>query len=451
MRTWMSERELKRAAIFSRVAEKAWTLVQGAERMEMSYRQAKRLWKRYRSEGSAGLVHGNVGRVSNRAKPKSLRRRVLSLIRKKYGGEPGERFGPTLAVEHLAHEDGIEIGVETLRGWMLEEGLWSRERRGRAHRKRRERKAHFGELVQMDGSFHEWLEGRGPRGCLMNMVDDATGTTLCRMGEEETIWAAVGVLREWIGHYGIPQALYTDWKNVYVREQNAGERQRGEVAVTQFGRMCQRLGIQIIAASSPQAKGRVERNHGTHQDRRVKKLRRQQIRSLEEVNGYMEKEYCAEHNRRFAVAAASKEDYHLPAPGARAMRAILRLETERSLSNDWVVRHANRIYQIERQSQHHAPAKSKVMVCEWEDRTMEIQYRGQKLKWKEIAGCAEARKTEDTEPKARKEVVKVAKRQWKPGSDHPWRRGFKERGGILPSGRPPVGAPAPLAPVSASP
>ncbi len=195
----MNGRELKRAAVFSRVAEKAWTLVQAAERVAVSYRQGKRLWKRYQAEGPAGLVHGNVGRASNRAKPESLRRQVLGLIRKKYGGEPGQRFGPTLAAEHLAQEDGIEIGVETLRGWMLEEGLWSRERRGRAHRRRRERKAHFGELVQLDGSFHDWLEGRGPRGCLMNMVDDATGTTLCRVGEEETIWAAAGVLKAWIG------------------------------------------------------------------------------------------------------------------------------------------------------------------------------------------------------------------------------------------------------------
>ena len=451
MRTWMSERELKRAAVFARVAEKAWTLVQGAERAGVSYRQAKRLWKRYRVEGSAGIVHGNVGRASNRAKPKSLRRRVLRLIREKYGGEPGQRFGPTLAVEHLAQEDGIEIGVETLRGWMLEEGLWSRERRGRAHRQRRERKAHFGELVQMDGSFHEWLEGRGPRGCLMNMVDDATGTTWCRMGEQETIWAAVGALKGWIGRYGVPQALYTDWKNVYVREPNAGERQRGEVPVTQFGRMCQRLGIQIIAASSPQAKGRVERNHGTHQDRLVKKLRRQQIRGLEEVNGYLEKEYCPEHNRRFAVAATSEEDYHLPSPGARELRAMLRLETERVLSNDWVVRHANHFYQVERQSQHHAPAKSKVMVCEWEDGTMEIHYREQRLKCKEIVGSAEARKREGSERKAGKEAVKVSRRQCKPGPDHPWRRGFEERTGIVPSGRPQVAALGSLASASASP
>src|SRR5438105_13716294 len=220
--------------------------------MEVSYRQGKRLWKRYRVEGLRGRGHRSAGRVSNRAKPKKLRGRVLQLMRAKYSGEPEKRFGPTLATEHLAEEDGIGLGVETLRRWMLEEGLWSRERRRRAHRRRRERKAHFGELVQLDGSFHDWLEGRGPRGCLMNMVDDATGTTLCRVGEEETIWAAAGVLQAWIGRYGVHQALYTAWKNVYVREPNGGERCRGEEPVTQFGRMCQRLGIEIIAAGSPQ-------------------------------------------------------------------------------------------------------------------------------------------------------------------------------------------------------
>jgi transposase len=210
----MDERELKRGAVLSQVAGKGWTLALAAERMGVSYRQAKRLWKRYQAKGIRGLMHGNVGRASNHAKPKCLRGRVLVLIRRKYGGEPGERFGPTLAVEHLEQDDGIVMGVETLRQWMLQAGLWSRERKGRAHRRRRERKAHFGELVQLDGSFHEWLEGRGPQGCLMNMVDDATGSTLCRMGKEETIWAAVGVLRAWIERYGVPQALYTDWKNV---------------------------------------------------------------------------------------------------------------------------------------------------------------------------------------------------------------------------------------------
>src|ERR1039457_4889521 len=380
----MSDRELKRAAVLSRVSKAGWRLMQAAERMGVSYRQAKRLWKRYRGQGARGLVHGNAGRVSKRAKPQSLRRRVLALLRKKYGGEVGERFGPTLAAEHLAEEDGIELGVETLRGWMLEEGLWSRDRRRGAHRQRRERKAHFGELVQLDGSFHAWLEGRGPGGCLMNRVDDATGTTLCRLGKEETIWAAVGVLKDWIGCYGVPKALYTDWKNVYVREPNAGERIRGEEPVTQFGRMCQALGVEIWAARSPQAKGRVERNHGTHQDRLVKKLRRKGIGTNAEANRYLAESYCPQHNARYAQAAAAPEDNHLPSPGASKLAKIFRLETERTLSNDWVVQHDQRFYQVERQRQHHAPARSKVRVCEGEHGSVEIYYREQKLKWKEI-------------------------------------------------------------------
>lgn len=418
-RTRMDERELRRGAVLSQVAGKGWTLVQAAERMGVSYRQAKRLWKRYRAKGIKGLMHGNVGRASNHAKPNSLQRRVLRLIRKKYGGEPGERFGPTLAAEHLEQDEDVVIGVETLRQWMLAEGLWSRERRGRAHRRRRERKAHFGELVQVDGSFHDWLEGRGPRGCLMNMVDDATGTTLCRLGKEETIWAAVGVLRAWIECYGVPQALYTDWKNVYVRQPSAQERLGGEEPRTQFGRMCRELGIAIIAASSPQAKGRVERNHGTHQDRLVKKLRLDKINSLENANRYLEEKYCEEHNARFAVRPAAPQDFHLPSPGRRKLEKIFRLERERALSNDWVVRDENRFYQVERQRLHHAPAKSQVTVCEWEDGRIEIHYRGQKLSWKEIPARPVPHKQENEPPGA----LQTAKKKWKPRPDHPWRRG----------------------------
>ena len=306
------------------------------------------------------------------------------------------------------------------------------------------------QIVQLDGSFHAWLEERGPRGCLMNMVDDATGTTLCRMGKEETIWAAVAVLKAWIERYGVPQALYTDWKNVYVREASEEERRRGEVPVTQFGRMCQRLGIRILAANSPQAKGRVERNHGTHQDRLVKKLRRKQIHRLEEVNGYLEEKYCPEHNARFAVEAAAPEDYHLPSPGARRLREVFRLETERVVSNDWVVRHENRWYQVERQSQHHAPTKSKVTVCEWEDGALEIHYRGQKLKWKEIESPAAAERLA-MEARTSRAVSVGVKTKWKPGADHPWRRPYGKGTVAELAAEKPAGGPASLASASASP
>jgi transposase len=267
----MSRRELERVEVMGRVKRGDLALQDGAGILGLSYRQTKRVWQRYREGGAEALKHGNAGRDSNRGKPKKLRRRVLQLIRKKYSSTEEERFGPTLAAEHLAEEDGIVLDHETLRRWMLEEGLWSRRRKRKKHFQRRERKPHFGELVQLDGSFENWLEKRGPRGCLMNMVDDATSTSQARTDKEETIWAAVGVLRAWIVRYGVPRALYTDWKNVYRRKATPGEQLRGEAPVTQFGRMCQKLGIRIIAASSPQAKGRVERNHGTHQDRLIKK------------------------------------------------------------------------------------------------------------------------------------------------------------------------------------
>jgi len=416
----MSERELMRATVLAQVKSGAWRLVQAAERMDLSYRQAKRLWKRYRSNGAAGLVHRSAERASNRARPKKVRRKVVSLIRQKYSGEVGQRFGPTLAAEHLASEDQIEISVATVRRWMLAEGLWSRERKVREHRQRRARREHFGELVQLDGSFHEWLEGRGPRGCLMNLVDDATSTTLCRMGEQETIWAAVGVLTAWIDKYGVPRALYTDWKNVYVREPTQKEVLHGRPALTQFGRMCERLGIKIIAAGSPEAKGRVERNHGTHQDRLVKKLRRKKIATHVGVNQYLEQDYCDDHNRRFAIDASSEVDYHLPVPGARQLREIFRLETERVLGNDWVVRHHNRLYQVERQSRLHAPAQSAVLVCQWEDGSIEIRYRGQKLQWHEIE--ERPRKPAVVAPKQRKRSTPAAAHM----PNHPWRRSYQD-------------------------
>lgn len=416
----MSEREMRRAAVLAQVKSKAWTLVEASERMELSYRQTKRLWKRYQSEGTKGLVHGNAGRNSNRSKPKKVRRKVLQLIRQKYSGVVGERFGPTLACEHLASEDSIELSATTVRRWMLAAGLWSRERKVRLHRKRRDRREHFGELVQMDGSFHEWLEKRGPRGCLMNLVDDATSTTLCRMGEQETIWAAVGVLRAWMEKYGVPRALYTDWKNVYVREPTVKEYLHGTPATTQFGRMCERLGIKIVAAGSPEAKGRVERNHGTHQDRLVKKMRRKRIATHQAVNEYLEKEYCDDHNQRFATDAASEADYHLPLPGAQKLREIFRLETERTLGNDWVVRHENRFYQVEAQSRNHAPAKSKVTVCEWEDGAVEIHYRGRKLSWHLIP--ERPAKAEVLTSKRRRAVTPPAADR----PDHPWRRSYQD-------------------------
>jgi len=258
-RTALSKRELERAGVLARVKAGQLRISDCAVLLRVSYRQAKRLWKRYQTGGAARLKHGNAGRISNRRRSEKERQKILRKVEEKYSG-----FGPTLASEQLASEDQLAVHPETLRRWMLEEGLWKRARQRKQHRRRRDRRAHFGELVQMDGSFHDWYQGRAPKACLMNMVDDATSTVEAHLGDEETIWAAAGVLRQWIEKYGVPLALYTDWKNVYVREPTEKEQLHGKVPVTQFGRMCQKLDIKIIAANSPQAKGRVERGNGTH-------------------------------------------------------------------------------------------------------------------------------------------------------------------------------------------
>jgi transposase len=408
--------------VLARVRSKQLRVVDAGRLMRVSYRQAKRLWKRYREEGAAGLKHRSAGRPSNRAHEARFRRGVLRLVREKYGGPVGERFGPTLAAEHLASEDGLQVDAETLRRWMLAEGLWSRERKRRRHRRRRERKEHFGELVQMDGSFHAWLEERGPEGCLIDLVDDATNTTWAQLGEQETIWAVADGLRAWIERYGVPLALYVDWKNLYQRLATPKERLRGEEPITQFGRMCAKLGIEVIAANSPQAKGRVERVHGTHQDRLVKKLRRKQISSHEAANVYLERDYLPEHNRRFARAAAKPEDYHRRAPGAAQLDRIFRLESERTVSEDWVVRYENRFFQLQRQSAHYAPAKGKVLVCEGQHGSMAIEYRGRALPWQEIPAPTRPHVLAAEPTSERKGVpVSTAKRKWVAPADHPWR------------------------------
>ena len=416
----MSERELRRVGILARVKSGELKVADAARMLFVSYRQAKRLWRRYRDEGAAGLKHGSAGRTSHRAKPKKVRERALRLVRKKYSGAEGERFGPTLAAEHLASEDKLVVHPETLRRWMLAEGLWSPARRRRAHRQRRERRAHFGELVQMDGSFHAWFEDRGPEGCLMNMVDDATSTTLGRIGKEETIWTAVGVLRRWVENYGVPLALYTDWKTVYVKEPTEQQLLRGDVAKTQFGQMCARLGTRIIAANSAQAKGRVERNHGTHQDRLVKKLRRKKIKTYAAANEFLEKEYLQEHNQRFRHVAAAEQDYHRPAPKPKELDEIFRLETERVIGNDWVVRYENRYLQVQTSGRRQAPAKAKVVVCEWEDGRLEIRYRGQKLQWEELADKPEPRRETSAEKKSKPYGGTP------PTAQHPWKQSYQE-------------------------
>ena len=222
----------------------------------------------------------------------------------------------------------------------------------------------------------------------------------------------------------MPQALYVDWKNLYKRGATAQERLRGEEPITQFGRMCAKLGIELIAASSPQAKGRVERVHGTHQDRLVKKLRRKGIDSHAEANAYLEQAYLPEHNQRFRRRAARPEDYHRRAPGAVELEKILRLESARTVSADWVVHYDNRFFQLQPESRNYAPARAKVMVCEGPDGRVGIEYRGHTVPWREIAAAAKPSVPERRAATERTTVLtpRMAKRKWVPPADHPWRQ-----------------------------
>jgi hypothetical protein len=427
-RTAMSRKEFIRGTVLARVAAKELTLRESAPLLGVSYRQAKRLYARYQAAGGAGLVHGNVGRRSNRARPVEDRTRVLDLVRTQYGGHaepgPGQRFGPTLASQHLSSDHDLRVPVTTLREWMLADELWTRVRRRKATPKRRERRAHFGELVQLDGSFHDWYEGRGARAgqrsCMMNMIDDATGRTLVRFGDQETTWAAAEILQAWIAEHGVPRALYTDWKNVYKREPTVQEQREGAVADTQFGRMCTKLGIQIIAASTPQAKGRVERSNGVQQDRLIKKMRLLGIADDESANEYVQRVYLPELNARFAVLPARAVDYHLPRDPQLPDRDVFCLEHTRTVGNDFVVQFGRRGLQLNPRARGRLPAGSKVIVRESQAGELSVVHVNRRGEERECSWTSAAERRAAPRPEPR--LTTAARPKVKPGPAHPWRR-----------------------------
>ena len=305
--------------------------------------QAKRLVKRYREEGAAGIVHRNVGRPSHRRIDEQTRQRVLALHRERYSD-----FGPTLAAEKLLERDGIRVDHETLRRWLIAEGVYQHRRRGRVYRSRRPRRQRFGELVQFDGSHHEWFEQRGERSCVMNMVDDATGTTFALMSEEETTEAAMWLLWGWIERYGIPEAVYCDRKNSFLidREPTIEEQLSGRRPMSPFELACERLGIEVIAAGSPQAKGRVERSHGVYQDRFVKELRLADISTIEQANRFLTETYLPSVNSKFAIEPVNSENAHVSLLPHQSLKDIFCFEEQRVVSQDYVIRYHNRLFQL---------------------------------------------------------------------------------------------------------
>ena len=254
---------------------------------------------------------------------------------------------------------------------------------------------------------------------MMSLVDDAAGTTLLRLGDEETIWAAADVLAAWIAKYGVPRALYTDWKNVYKREPTSAEQARGEEGHTQFGRMCAKLGIEIIAAGTPQAKGRVERSHGTQQDRLIKKMRLLGISDDATGNAYLEFTYLPQHNARFAVPPSSPVDYHLPRAPQLADRDVFCLEHSRTVNNDFVVQLGKRGLQLDRAARGRVPAGSRVIVRETRDGQLRVIHVNRRRVERECHWTPAV-------PRARRPVTEPAiagpKPRPRPAANHPWRR-----------------------------
>jgi transposase len=376
----MSGKERERKSLFERVKRKEMRLVEASEVLGLSYRQSKRSYARFLCEGDKGLVHRNRGRASNRRIAADVKEGALA-----YYVERLEGFGPTLAAEKLV-EHGLAVDHETLRRWLLEAGIWHKQRRRREHRSRRERRAHFGELVQMDGSPHHWFGPDGLEYTLLNMVDDATGRTMSLMATGETLDIVMRTLWQWIERYGIPKALYTDRKNIFKsdREPTLEEQLAGERPMTAFEKACTTLGIEIIRAHSPQAKGRVERNHAVYQDRFLKELRLRNITTLDDANRLLQGSFCDELNAKFAKPSREKADYHRRLPKGLRLEDVFVHEQHRRISNDWTLSFENTAYQIHADNRPLPKPKDTVVVRTNLEGTISILYRGKKLRFDRV-------------------------------------------------------------------
>jgi transposase len=261
----MNSTERQRKAMVEAIRNKHFTLVEAGERLDITQRQMRRILRRFEKEGDKGLVHRHRGKASNHACEPKLKTIIVELYRTKYLG-----FGPTLAAEKITEEDRHPILAETLRLWLKAENLWDERRKRSGYRKQRKRREQFGDLLQLDGSFHHWFGDNYATACLMDLVDDATGTTMALLDEQETTEAAMKLLMQWIKRYGIPKSIYVDLKTVYISPKTLklnDELNEITAAFTHFSKACYKLGIKIIKAYSPQAKGRVERKHAVFQDR----------------------------------------------------------------------------------------------------------------------------------------------------------------------------------------
>ena len=368
----MSQRELSRLEVIQRVCRKALMQRRGADLLSLSVRQVKRLCRAYRRDGAASLTSKRRGRPSNHQLRPELVSTARALLRTRY-----HDFGPTLAREKLAETHGLSLGVETVRRLMIAEGLWRpRKARKAVIHQLRERRAAYGELVQLDGSPHDWFEGRAPRCVLLNFVDDATSRLMhLRFVECESTFNYFAAVRAYVLEHGKPRAFYSDKLGVF--RVNMPNPVSG-AGLTQFGRAMKELRIELLCAHSPQAKGRVERANQTLQDRLVKELRLRSISSWAEANAYLP-EFIRDYNRRFAVQPRSSEDAHRPPEAGEELGRILSWRETRALSKNLTLSYAGRIYQIKTERAAYTMRGARVEVRETAAGEVSIEYKGRAL------------------------------------------------------------------------
>jgi hypothetical protein len=412
----MSKKERRRLVVLTQLEGGKVTLVKAAELLGLSYRQMKRVWSRYQREGDGGVVHQLRGRQSNRQAVQGVEERAVRLYREKYAD-----YGVTLAGECLASEDELSVPVSTLRRWLQRAGLWERRRSRKPHRRRRARREHCGELVQMDGSYHDWFEGRRGWAVLMVMIDDATGRVFARFFENESWHSAATILRAYVQQQGLPRALYVDQHGIYRadREANVQEVLAGKEPQTQFGRALAELGVELILARSAQAKGRVERMNGTLQDRLVKALRRSQIRDLEQANAFLEATFLPKFNAQFEVAAEKSANVHQSLPTDCDLGRVLSLQQERVVQNDWTVRWKNAFLQLEESANTQLRPRKRVIVCETIEGGLRLFAGDRELTWSPVRSRPQASRKK---PKPRGGGTVRSSQGQRPSANHPWRK-----------------------------
>jgi transposase len=409
----MSMKEAKRLHVVRQAIEKRITQAEAARMIGLSLRQVQRAVRRVKREGDQGICHRARGKEPNNRIPEKVKDKVLKLCRGVY-----YELGPTHASEKLLEKDQVRVGVETLRTWFIQEGLPYRKRKKRPHRQWRERKSCRGEMVQLDGSHHDWFEGRGPVCVLMAYVDDATGEVYARFYEYEGTLPAMDSFKRYIRRYGVPQSVYLDRHSTYKSTehyQTIDDQLEGRQRMSHFERSLHELGVKVIHAYSPQAKGRVERLFGTFQDRVIKEMRLAGIKNREEGNAFL-KAYLPTYNHRFGVAPAKEADLHRPFKDRKELDRILSIRTKRALRNDFTVAHNKKLYQI----RDNIRTKS-VLVEERTDGSMRIVHNGQYLRYKEI----KSRPIQEV----KKPVIPRVWKGVKPAADHPWNvmRAFAKR------------------------